>query len=79
MGKTKAVKDLVSGDKIPPKSVLGPFTNHDTLRVKDVFIANNERCAVAFNGVGTLYLHKQTQIPYETPDEFTSEGETFTD
>ncbi len=77
MEKIKVIEDLVPGDKIPPGAVLGPFTNHDTLRVKAVFDAKNDRCAVAFNGVGTLYLHKKTQILYEVPNEFASEGETF--
>jgi len=56
------VGELEPFDKILAGSLLGPVTAADTLTVKAIREADNDRCAVTFVRVGTLFLHKNQMV-----------------
>ena len=56
------IGELEPFDKILAGSLLGPVTAAETLTVKAVRDADNDRCAVTFVRVGTLFLHKNQMV-----------------
>lgn len=56
------IGELQAYDKVLAGSLLGPVTAAETLTVKTIRPADNDRCAVTFVRVGTLYLHKDQMV-----------------
>lgn len=51
------VRELKPRDRIPPDTILGSVASTEVLTVKTIQVADHDKYAITFHGVGTFFVH----------------------